>query len=319
EEEGEEEECDGEKENSEQIGENHELDELAANLLLVDEQLRRLSCEQRTTQDSDRQVHTVLEEEKYEYTPLTHEQIISLELFMICHGRAAGDLYEDLRAWVEEQFKTSTLSLDRIKRCIKEKSHIMPEAFDMCPNSCIAYTGEWSELTECPKCHLSHYREPTQQYFVVPFEAPLQARWATEEGASASKHRARRTKDRLEKCPQDGMLPDILDDIYCGSDYLKLAREKKILPSDTVLALSLDGAQVFNNKKPSDAIFVIMIDYNLPPEIRYKQQYVIPIAIIPGPNKPWDQNSFLHPIFQRVTPAKVYNLKDVSPTAPVKV
>ncbi|KAH8923395.1 hypothetical protein BT69DRAFT_1219092, partial [Atractiella rhizophila] len=162
------------------------------------------------------------------------------------------------------------LSLDRIKRCIKEKSHIMPEAFDMCPNSCIVYTGEWSEFMECPKCHLSRYREatskpggkrkkkvPRQQYFVVPFEAPLQARWATEEGVSASKHRARRTKDLLEKCPQDGMLPDILDDIYCGSDYLKLAREKKILPSDTILAFSLDGAQVFNNKTPSDAIFVI--------------------------------------------------------------
>ncbi|KAH8922014.1 hypothetical protein BT69DRAFT_1220766, partial [Atractiella rhizophila] len=180
----------------------------------------------------------------------------------MCHGRAAGCLYDDLRLWIEDRFQTPTLSLDQIKRLVRNQSRIIPEAFDMCPNTCIAYTGSRSDLQECPKCHLPRYRQKTmrsgrtkdvsqQQFFLVPFETPLQARWATPQGSSASKHRARRTKALLTKYPLPGMVPDEFDDIYCGSDYLKLVHEKKILPSDTLLAFSLDGAQVFNNKKPS--------------------------------------------------------------------
>ncbi|KAH8930673.1 hypothetical protein BT69DRAFT_1190757, partial [Atractiella rhizophila] len=164
-----------------------------------------------------------------------------------------------------------TLSLDQIKRLVRNQSRIIPEAFDMCPNTCIAYTGSRCDLRECPKCHLPRYRQKTMRS-----GRTKDARWATPQGSSALKHRARRTKALLTKCPLPGMVPDQFDDIYCGSDYLKLVHEKEILPSDTLLAFLLDSAQVFNNKKPSDAIFIIMINYNLPPEIRYKQQYVIP-------------------------------------------
>ncbi|KAH8923974.1 hypothetical protein BT69DRAFT_1333387 [Atractiella rhizophila] len=132
----------GDEENENCCGEMEELDELAANLLAVDEQLHHISIQQATLCESDVRAHQVSEDEKHEYTPLTYEQIISLELFLICHGYAAGDLYDDLRSWLQERCETSTLSLDRIKRCITEKSHIVPEAFDMCPNTCIAYTQE---------------------------------------------------------------------------------------------------------------------------------------------------------------------------------
>ncbi|KAH8930354.1 hypothetical protein BT69DRAFT_1291899 [Atractiella rhizophila] len=35
-------------------------------------------------------------EEEYHYRPLAEEEMISVELYMTCHGRAAGEVYKDL-------------------------------------------------------------------------------------------------------------------------------------------------------------------------------------------------------------------------------
>ncbi|KAH8929711.1 hypothetical protein BT69DRAFT_1199620, partial [Atractiella rhizophila] len=113
----------------------------------------------------------------------------------------------------------------------------------MCPNTCIAYTGSRSDLQECPKCHLPRYRQETMRSGRTKDQP-----WATPQGSSFSKHQARQTQALLTKYPLPGMVPDEFDNIYCRSDYLKLVHGKKLLPSDTLLAFLLDGAQVFNNK-----------------------------------------------------------------------
>ncbi|KAH8923577.1 hypothetical protein BT69DRAFT_1192684, partial [Atractiella rhizophila] len=90
------------------------------------------------------------------------------------------------------------------KGLIEQHSRIIPESYDKCPNSHIAYTGVWKYHPACPKCGLSRtikkskngqaFEVSCQKYYVVPFEVPLQARWSTAEGSKLAKHRAQRTE-----------------------------------------------------------------------------------------------------------------------------
>ncbi len=60
------------------------------------------------------------------------------------------------------------------------------------------------------------------------------------------------------------------------------------------MQISIDGTQL-RPDQPSEAWVFIWVFHNLPPELRYKKQFVIPGAIVPGLNKPGDIDSFLFP------------------------
>ena len=61
-----------------------------------------------------------------------------------------------------------------------------------------------------------------------------------------------------------------------------------------LLMLSIDGVQLFESKE-SDCWIYIWIILDLAPDYRYKKQFVLPSAIIPGPKKPKFIESFLYP------------------------
>ncbi|KAJ3876693.1 hypothetical protein F5051DRAFT_331339, partial [Lentinula edodes] len=46
----------------------------------------------------------------------------------------------------------------------------------------------------------------------------------------------------------------VYDDIFCGSDFLDLAEKVKLTPHDIMVSLSVDGAQLYQNKQ-SDTWF----------------------------------------------------------------
>ena len=69
---------------------------------------------------------------------------------------------------------------------------------------------------------------------------------------------------------------------------------------DIALQLLIDGAQLHLDQ-PSKACIFIWILHNLPSELRYTKAFVIPGAIISGPKKPWDLNSFLFPSLYHVS------------------
>ena len=63
---------------------------------------------------------------------------------------------------------------------------------------------------------------------------------------------------------------------------------------DIALHLSLDGVQLIVQRMHS-MMLVILINLNLPPEIRYKLTNIMTFGIFPGPSEPKDLNSFLRP------------------------
>ena len=49
------------------------------------------------------------------------------------------------------------MSFDQVKQCLLWLSGVVPLEHDMCPNTCVAYTGPYEELDTCPHCPLSRY------------------------------------------------------------------------------------------------------------------------------------------------------------------
>lgn len=174
----------------------------------------------------------------------------------------------------------------------------------MCRNSCLAYTGPFKDLETCPECseprwdpiQLKHSRgkiKKAQQVFhTIPIGPVIQALHRSVEGSTALQYRLQKTLEAIKDLSRPDRLNRIIDDIFCSQRYLDAVQRGDIKDDDTVLMFSLDGAQLYAHKS-SDTWILIWVILDLPPDLRYKKRFVIPAAVIPGPNKPKVMNSFL--------------------------
>lgn len=96
--------------------------------------------------------------------------------------------------------------------------------------------------------------------------------------------------EELERTGQE--LPRVMDDIFCSKNYIHHVQRGDIQRNDMVLMLQVDGAQLYAHKD-LDTWILIWVILDLPPDMHYKKRFVIPAAVIPGPNKPKNLDSFL--------------------------
>ena len=192
------------------------------------------------------------------------------------------------------------LSFYQVQRKVAELSGVVPIVHDMCVNSCIAFTGPWSQINKCPKCGEVRYdlskstatkKSARQQYYTLPLGPQLQALWRTPQGAENIRYRERRTKEILDEIDRNGNISEY-DDIICGTEYLDAVRNGQVRDNDMVLMLSIDGAQLYQ-KKDSDCWMYIWIVIDHDPTVRYKKKHVLPGGFIP--KKPKHLDSFLFP------------------------
>ncbi len=90
------------------------------------------------------------------------------------------------------------------------------------------------------------------------------------------------------------------DDIFTGADFLSLAESLNLTVNDITVSFSIDGAQLYQNKK------VRYLDCNLDyhdynPSTRFRKKHVLPAVIIPGPNKPKNIDSYLFRSFYHLS------------------
>jgi hypothetical protein len=187
---------------------------------------------------------------------------------------------------------------DQVKRHIADITGVEAMEHDMCIKTCLAYTGPFADLDQCPICGEARWdlftRKARQTFHAIPIGPQLQALWRDKDSAEQMKYR-RKLNEKLAELLHDnnGSLPTFNDYFY-GSDYIEAVRDGRIQENDMVLMLSFDGAQLYRNKQ-SDCWIYIWVIMDLAPNIRYKKKYVLPGAVIPGPNKPKKPDSFLFP------------------------
>ena len=213
--------------------------------------------------------------------------------------------YAKSRSNILRHFPASNmLSYDQVKRRVSDLSGIVTWKHDMCFNSCIGFTGPFGELVDCPYCHEPRYDQrelaasggrrkiPRKAFTTFALGPQIQARWRNAQTAQGMSYRRNKTQEELSL---DRDADDYTyDDIFCGSDYLEAVENGDINDHDAVVMLSIDGAQLYRNKK-SDCWMYIWIVLDLAPEQRYKIRNILPGGIIPGPGHPKYLDSFLFP------------------------
>ncbi|KAJ3566895.1 hypothetical protein NP233_g6715 [Leucocoprinus birnbaumii] len=175
----------------------------------------------------------------------------------------------------------------------------------MCPNkSCVAFTGPFKDLDECPICGASRWDQvkldkkkkkvAAKTFCTIPIGSQIQAAFSSPESAEAMKYRSERTRQIVESAIGERLEIPIFEDFVDGSEYLSAYQRGDVKDDDVMLMLSLDGAQLYEHKM-SDCWIYIWVILELSPDRRYKKHHVLPGGFIPGPHKPKNIDSFLFP------------------------
>ncbi|KAF8074615.1 hypothetical protein FPV67DRAFT_1354269, partial [Lyophyllum atratum] len=113
--------------------------------------------------------------------------LLSLKLF-ISTTNASDQVYTDIRADImDDDPGRAILSHAAVKKVVAELTGVVPIVKDMCPNSCMAYTGPFAKLEACPYCHVTRYdteqlmssggrkKVSRQHFYSIPLGPQLQA------------------------------------------------------------------------------------------------------------------------------------------------
>ena len=87
---------------------------------------------------------------------------------------------------------------------------------------------------------------------------------------------------------------EVYNDVFSGDAYLDAIEASEINEHDTLLMFSIDGAQLYWDKKLECWIYIWIL-LELAPDERYKVWNILPGGIIPSPKGPEHLKSFLFP------------------------
>ncbi|EGN96875.1 hypothetical protein SERLA73DRAFT_75722 [Serpula lacrymans var. lacrymans S7.3] len=232
--------------------------------------------------------------------------LLSIETFMAL-SNSSQETYHLIRKAILHRYPDSKmLSYDQVKRRITKMSGVGSIVHDMCVTSCLAYTGPFASLEICPKCGEPRYDQsklassggkekvPRQQFHTIPVGPQLQALWRHSDTATSMHYRERQTADIMEELKLDNNILSSYDDFFHRKDYLDAVSDGRINAHDSVLMISVDGAQLYESKA-SDCWIYIWVVMDHTPNVHYKKKHVLPGGFIPGSNKPKNLDSFMFP------------------------
>ena len=195
------------------------------------------------------------------------------------------------------------LSFHNVENLIAAMTGVEKLQHDMCPNSCAAFTGPYSDKEECPLCGTSRWNQehldctngrskvPAKRFTTIPLGPQLQALYRDPDQARNMCYLHEHTQQIIAELQRTGSI-SLVDDIAAGWDYLRAVLDGDIKKDNIVLMVSLDGVQLYESKQ-SDCWIYIWVILNLSPDKQYKKVHICPGGFIPGPNKPKNIDSFL--------------------------
>jgi len=232
---------------------------------------------------------------------------LSLLTYVSLSAHSSEATYDAVHRSIKECYPNSTmLSFNQVRNWLKSLSGILPLHSDMCPNTCMAFTGIFLTLNKCQFCGKNRFQKSQQgnsfiphcQFVTLPIGPQLQALWCHPITVAKLRDRLRRTHKALAQRKTERGIQDYYN-ICCRSEYLDLVESGNILDNDMLLYVSMDGAQLYRDKG-SDTWFGIASLIDFSPEIRHSREMVLPLFVIGGPNAPKNYDSFLFPTFSHL-------------------
>ncbi|CAL2230503.1 unnamed protein product [Prunus armeniaca] len=174
------------------------------------------------------------------------------------------------------------------------------EKMHACPNDCILYRKEYEDLTHCPNCGISRWKEgkdsilkegvPAKVVWYFPPIPRFKRMFRSHETAkSLTWHAARKSIDGYMSHPADSPSWKLLDD-----KWPEFGNE----PRNLRLALSSDGFNPHSSLSSRYSCWpVILVTYNLPPWLCMKRKFMMLTLLIFGPKQPGnDIDVYLEPL-----------------------
>jgi hypothetical protein len=206
------------------------------------------------------------------------------------------------------------LSLYMARKLAIELTGLSSQLVDMCPKSCMAFTGEFKDLHSCTYvrdkrhvCGQPRYDKkgrPRAQMLYTPIAPVIQSFYENRKMAEAMRYRHKHLQKALKE-PEPGSFPTYSDfsDTFNHInhyDHLHLFQNE----TDTAITISGDGAQL-TMKKQSDVWVLIVTILNLPPDMRSKATNIIMPLVIPGPSSPGNVESFIYVLYEELAKLSV--------------
>ena len=230
---------------------------------------------------------------------------LSLDLYLAVTN-SSEDTYKTCREAIQRRYPGSNLlSYYSVKKLVAEITGVLAVYDDMCINSCHAYTGPFSLLESCSICGEARYDKvqsrskgrniPRLQFCTILLGPQLQALRRSHSGATSMRYLDKKTREiteMLDNLQTDNGADIVYDDVLSGNEAQDIVDRLGLTGCDTIVSMSLDGAQLYQNKKSDTWISIWMI-HNFPPNQHYQKRHVLPGTIIPGPNRPKIIDSYL--------------------------
>lgn len=184
------------------------------------------------------------------------------------------------------------------------------ENIDACVNDCMLYWKENEKLDACNICGASRWKTnkhsgedkcksngkkiPHKILRYFPLKPRLQRLFMCSKTASLMRwHDGKKKKDGTMRHPVDGAAWESFD-----KEFPEFASD----PRNVRLGLASDGFQPFANSKTPYSIWpVVLMPYNLPPDLCMKQSNILLSMLIPGPKGPGDAiDIYLQPLIEEL-------------------
>jgi hypothetical protein len=188
---------------------------------------------------------------------------------------------------------------------VTKASGLFPVLYDCCENSCMAFTGDNSDLTHCAKasCGYPRWRDmenhsnPYKQFMYFPLIPRLKQQYRCQQRAKILQEYPRPWSRR----PLTNSAPENITDWWSGIHYRQLRRDRMFTQAtDIAIQMSLDDVGILAKGPPHKCCPVIILVNNLPPAIRFHKWNTLLSLIIPGPNEHGDTSSFLFPLIEEL-------------------
>lgn len=185
-----------------------------------------------------------LREPVTELATITPDERLAIRMYL-ADSQGSDEIYTANRSAVLERHPDDEiLTLHLVKKKIAQLTGVYALSHDMCPGSCMAYTGPWAALEECRYCPEPRYetvvvkkkmvKKARRQFDTYPAGPQIQARYRSPEGAADMQYRQGRMPTIWEELRRAGEL-DFISDIIDGADFWDACQHNRISENDTCL------------------------------------------------------------------------------------
>ena len=264
------------------------------------------------------------------YTPPNHPSVndprgrslIPSEILSLKHYMAWVDSHGTVKAYglhakvLGEASGTEILSLYSVRKLAIELTGLSTQLVDMCPKSCMAFTGEFKDLQACihirdkrrGPCGQPRYDKkgfPRAQMLYTPIAPVIQSFYSNKDMAKAMRYRHEHLQMALKKLKPNSS-PAEYSDFSDSINHINHFQEMHLFQNetDTAITISGDGAQL-TMKKQSDVWVLIVTILNLPPSMRSRAANIIIPLVIPGPSSPGNVESFIYILYEELAKLSV--------------